>query len=275
MVFYKAISCNICEQSLAGHKRGSRKPSKPIVKGIRIRRSIRIVFRFLHRLHIQLNHGLLALAMAWTFSGCSSKVNIPSVDHFYLVSTAQLGHIDVASHEKQLLNDLYILMIANEGEKVPLCTALKDSKQCVKDGVSVFVQGGMIPGGGKRKYYRFKDINLGDHHLEFTKDNSGTTFIGTPMYTRENKCQANVRNGGLQVEMTKYYATWAIVGNMHMAEGWAIDFIDLKKGIVGFQLSLDIKGFLTSGGGSKYALLKFPNIPETISESKSRYHFNE
>lgn len=234
---------------------------------------IQLVFKLCHRPGLFINHGVLMLTIVWTLAGCSSKVNIPSVDHFYMVSATQSGHLDPASHEKELLNDLYILMKTNEGIKVPLCTAAIDSKKCIKDGVSVFVQGGVIPGAGTRNYYTFSNTKLGDHLLEFIKDNSGTTFIGTPMYTKENKCQVYVRDGGLIVEMAKYYATWAGVGQMFMAEGWAIDLLDLKNGIVGFKFELDIKGFLTTGGGSRYVLLTFPNIPDTESLSESSYHF--
>lgn len=237
--------------------------------------SIRFISGFFYKPAILLSHGLLALALICVLSGCVSRINIPPVDTFYMVTTAHTGSIDVANHEEQLLRDLYLLLKANEDLEVPFCTALKDSKQCVGDGVSVFVQGGIIPGIGKRKHCKFKKIKLDKRVLEFTKDNSGTTFIGTPMYTRDNMCWVYVRNGGLQVEMAKYYATWAGMGHMKMAEGWAIDFIDLKKGIVGCQLELDIKGILTAGGGSRYVLLQFPNIPGSLSGSESRYRFKE
>ena len=75
--------------------------------------------------------------------------------------------------------------------------------------------------------------------------------------------------------MTKYYANWAGIGNMTMAEGWAIDYIDLDQGIVGLQLELDISGLFTLGGGSKYVLFKFPNIPDILSQSESKYIFLE
>lgn len=212
----------------------------------------------------------LALAAAWLLSGCISKVQIPVVEQFHFVSGDQKGSINVDAHGEILLGNLYRLMKANEGIEVPICTAAKDSRQCVKDGISVFVWGGAIPGVGKRTCYVFSEISLGDHQLEFTKDNRGTKFIGTPMLTRGNKCHVNVRDGGLQVQMTKYYANWAGVGNMTMAEGWAIDFMDLDHGIVGLQLELDIKGIFTAGGGSRYVLLKFPNIPESFAQPSSQ-----
>ena len=109
----------------------------------------------------------------------------------------------------------------------------------------MFVLGGIIPGIGKRNYYVFSKISLNKNRLNFIKDNTSTTFIGTPMYTKENNCQVYVKNGGLQVEMTNYYANWAGIGNMTMAEGWAIDYIDLDKGVVGLQLELDISGLFT------------------------------
>ena len=217
------------------------------------------------------NRLLFLCSLACLLSGCIAKVQIPAVDEFRIASGAEEGSIDAGVHGKILLNNLYELLRANEGIDVPLCTAAKDSRQCITDGFSVFVWGGFIPGAGGRTCYVFSEISLVEDQLEFTKDNRSTTFIGTPMYTRGNTCRVNVRDGGLQVEMARYYASWMGVGQMFMAEGWAIDFIDLNRGIVGLQLELDIKGVLTIGGGSRYILLKFPNIPESPGRSQTQF----
>jgi hypothetical protein len=218
---------------------------------------------------------LFVLIIVWIHSGCIPKVVIPVVDHFKIKANARSGEVDVSSYKEQLISDLYILMRANEGMEIPICEASTELKQCLKDGVSVFVQGGIIPGVGKRKYYVFSNILLKQNQLNFTKDNSGTTFIATPMYCHENNCQVVAGDGGLHVEMTKYYANWAGIGNMTMAEGWAIDYIDLDKGIIGFQLELNISGLFVLGGGSKYALLKFPKVPDIFSQSGSKYNLLE
>lgn len=213
------------------------------------RRKIHIIYK-----------ALLLMAVVWPMGGCTPKVHVPTLEKFYYASPTQSGYIDVVSHEKQVLNDLFQLIKANEGEEIALCTAQKDSKQCEKDGVSVFVMGGMIPGMGSRSYYRFKEISLNGDSLEFTKENKSTKFNGTPMLVLDNTCRVEVRDGALQVEMANYYATWLGLGQMFMAEGWAIDYIDLKTGVVGLQFELDIKGILIMGGGSRYVLLKFPKI---------------
>lgn len=210
---------------------------------------------------------LLVLAAAGLFYGCMAKVQTPAVDQFHVTAGLQEADIDAGLHGEVLLKQLYELMKANEGVEVPVCTAAKDSRQCVKDGISFFVWGGVIPGVGKRTDYIFSEIALDGRQMVFKKDNSHTTFIGTRVWTRSNNCKVNAAGGGLQVEMTKYYANWAGIGNMYMAEGWAVDFMDLDHGILGLQLELDIKGYMTTGGGSRYVLLKFPNIPESLPSS--------
>jgi len=240
------------EQSIKSIDKGTEK--KKWIKGIRL---------------------IFILCIVSIHSGCIPKVNIPVVDHFNVKTNIRSGNVDVGTHEEQLLSDLYILMKSNEEVKITICEASKEPKQCIKSGIGVFVLGGIIPGIGGREYYVFSNISLSKNRLDFTKDNNSTTFIGTPMYTKENDCQVYVRNGGLQVEMTKYYANWAGIGNMTMAEGWAIDYIDLDKGIVGLQLELDISGPFVLGGGSKYVLFKFPNVPDILSQSESKYNFLE
>jgi len=223
--------------------------------------------------HDVCNRLLLLLAVMGLLSGCIAKVQIPAVDQFRIASGAQEGIIDAHVQADILLDDLYQLMKANEGTEIPLCTASRDSRQCIKDGISFFIWGGLIPGVGGRARYAFSDIVRGENQLEFTKDNSGTTFIGTPVFTKSNKCRAYAVGGGLQVEMDKYYANWAGIGNMFMAEGWAIDYMDLNQGIVGMQLELDSKGYCTAGGGSRYVLLKFPQIPESLSQQGTQFEF--
>ena len=216
---------------------------------------------------------LFILCIVGIYSGCIPKVNIPIVDHFNVKTNLRSGIVDVGIHGEQLLSDLYLLIKANEGLKVPICEASKESKQCTKSGVGVFVLGGGIPGMGKRKFYEFSNISLNENRLDFAKNNGSTTFIGTPMYCRENNGKIYLRNGGLQVEMTKYYSNWAGVGNMTMAEGWGIDYIDLEKGVIGLQFELNIAGPFVLGGGKKYVLFKFPNVPDILSQSESKYNF--
>jgi hypothetical protein len=216
---------------------------------------------------------LWVLAVSGLFSGCIARVQIPSVDQFHVTAGAQEGIVDAELNEEQLLKQLYALMKANEGAEVPICTADRASRRCLKEGVRVFVLGGVIPGVGIRSGYAFNEISLDGRQLAFKKDNSRTTFIGTPMLTRPNDCRVHAAGGGLQVEMTRYYANWAGIGNMFMAEGWNIDFLDLNHGIVGLQLELDIKGYLTTGGGSRYVLLKFPNTPASPSTAAAQLQF--
>ncbi len=210
---------------------------------------------------------LMAFVAVWVLSGCVPKVQIPVVQQFHANVGQQEGVVDVDAHGELLLGHLYQLLKANEGVEVPLCTAEKDTRKCIKEGVGVFVFGGGIPGMGTRSCYVFSDISLGERELVFTKDNRKTRFIGTPMFVKKNQGHVSVKGGGLQVRMDNYYANWAGVGNMTMAEGWAIDFMDFDHGIVGLHLMLDIKGLFVSGGGSNYVLLRFPTIPETLPYS--------
>jgi hypothetical protein len=224
---------------------------------------IRIARRRPCRAHKASHCFLWLLAVTGLLSGCIPKVHLPAVDQFRVASDAQEGIIDADQNEQILLTRFYQLMKANQGAEVPICTASRDSRQCTKSGVRFFIWGGIIPGVGKRAGYSFSEIALHDRELEFTKDNSRTTFCGTPVWTVSNKCRAHVADGGLQVQMNKYYGNWMGVGNMMTAEGWAIDYMDFNRGIVGMQLRLDTKGILTMGGGSRYVLLKFPKIPES------------
>jgi hypothetical protein len=210
---------------------------------------------------------LITFFAVWALSGCVPKVQIPAVQQFNTIVGQQEGVVDVDAHGELLLGHLYQLLKANEGVEVPLCTAEKDTRKCIKDGVGVFVFGGGIPGMGTRSCYVFSDISIGENELVFTKDNRKTRFIGTPMFVRKNQGHVSVKDGGLQVQMDNYYANWAGVGNMTMAEGWAIDFMDFDRGIVGLQLELDIKGVFVSGGGSNYVLLRFPTVPEILHYS--------
>jgi len=229
---------------------------------------MRLSLRSFHRRPCQMFHCLIFIVTAaWLFTGCVSKVQIPSVEQFQVIKAHREGRVDVEVHGDLLLGHFYQLLKANEGVEVPLCTAEKDTRKCVKDGVGVFVFGGGIPGIGSRSCYVFSEVSFGERQVTFTKDNRKTRFIGTPMLVRANQCRASAKGSGLHVEMDNYYANWAGVGNMTMAEGWAIDFMDFDRGIVGLQLELDIKGVLVAGGGSNYVLLKFPTLPESLRQA--------
>ena len=214
-------------------------------------------------------YSLAILLTGGLLSGCIANVAIPHIDQFTIKSGSQHARVDVETCKKQLISDLYVLFKANEKKDVLICEATKDTKQCLNNGVTFFVWGGLIPGIGKREYYSFENILLNESTLIFTKNNSSTTFIYTPMYVHNNDSQLIVKNGGIQGEMDRYYANWAVVGNMTMAEGWAIDYLDMENGIIGLQLEFDVAGIFVFGGGSKYVLLKFPNVPATLIKSKS------
>jgi len=70
---------------------------------------------------------IFILCIVWIHSGCIPKVNIPVIDHFNVKTNMRSGNVDVGTHEKQLLSDLYILMKSNEEVKVPICVD-KDSE---------------------------------------------------------------------------------------------------------------------------------------------------
>lgn len=228
-----------------------------------MRMTFRAVTRGTFGFAIRCRYLCVVVVAAGLLSGCISKVQIPAVDQFQVTSGDQTEIIDVDARGQILLENLYQLLKANEGVEVPMCTAERDTRQCLKEGVSFFVFGGGIPGAGSRSCVVFSDILLDDDRLAFSKDNRGTKFIGTPMTTRANTCRVHAQKGGLQVEMDNYYANWMAVGNSIMAEGWAIDYMDVDHGVVGLQLELDVKGIMVTGGGSRYVLLKFPNLPET------------
>jgi hypothetical protein len=80
----------------------------------------------------------ILLAILWALAGYVAGVHIPPIDQFTLKSAAHTGKIDVPKHARQPLSDLHILIKANEGEKVPLCKASKDPRQCIKDAESRF-----------------------------------------------------------------------------------------------------------------------------------------
>lgn len=86
------------------------------------------------------------------------------------------------------------------------------------------------------------------------------------MFTQGNQYRVSVIEGRLQVEMDNDYACWAGIGHFMMAESWAVDYIDLDKGLMGLQLALDVNGIMVVGDGIRYALLRFPNMPESDTQ---------
>ncbi|MBT3508226.1 MAG: trypsin-like peptidase domain-containing protein [Nitrospina sp.] len=199
--------------------------------------------------------------------GCAG---VPKSGRVSLCEKGECNFIDKNSQKKEeFISSLLGLMEMNEGVTASICEADQATKGCVANGVSFFIQGGVIPGKQIDNETMIRNVSYDKdlHEIKFTGTNVGT-FAGVSLNCADSEVNLSV-NSLSDIKMTwSYYCNWMGVGNAWSEREFAIDYVNLDTGILGGHYSVSVVGLLVLGGGSGYQLLKFQKPVKTLVVEK-------
>jgi len=127
-----------------------------------------------------------------------------------------------------------------------------NGRTCKDKDISFFVQGGPIPGRGTVEALEGSSVTLdrdkGQIRLGLTYR---AAFIGVSTVCERSDSVITVTSlSDVQIESTGFYCNWLLVGNAVMNARYAIDFIDIDRGVLGGHYAMGVVGILAGGSGT-------------------------
>ena len=204
-------------------------------------------------------HVVLPLLAAVLIAGCVATPQQHAVKELRVCAAGSCGAARQKYSGAQLIEGVEQLLKTNSGEKVAICEADPKARNCVSDGVCQFVLGGLLPGNGCARNIVFHDVEADRVNGRLAlKADMQRTFIGTPMTCTTMTGSLSMPSPDeLWLQFEPHYCNWMAVGNMGATFNFAIESLDLDRGVLGVYWSHAVSG-TGNGRGSGYALLTFP-----------------
>jgi uncharacterized caspase-like protein len=201
----------------------------------------------------------LIVTLSIVMAGCAGTVRMDKVTSVTVCVDGTCGPLSPEADVAALRGAMYRLFKSGEGGRYKACSASPGSRKCASEGLSHFVQGGPIPGWGTLEGMQIEEVGYDPSTEQIVAVvDPQLFFIGTPLITTEHKTVLTVAGPkNLTLIDQHSYTNWMVVGNQIFSFNFAIDYIDIGRGILGGWYGWGYTGIGT-GGGSGYALLTFP-----------------
>ncbi|MFH1982831.1 MAG: caspase family protein [Pseudomonadota bacterium] len=201
-------------------------------------------------------------AAAALLAACATGPPVEKVDSVTVCVGGQCAPAAASLSVAQLTTGLSRLMLAAEKQPYTICEADPKTRACDDNDISMFVQGGPIPGVGSMGMGRILSVTPtpAAGTLSYSL-NTSMTFIGVPLITTDHDAVIRVSDDW-QVRLVEndYYTNWMAVGNQLMSFSMAADWIDLDRSRLGGYYSWASTG-IGMGKGSGYAVIQFSGAP--------------
>ncbi|HWV14987.1 MAG TPA: hypothetical protein VN030_06105 [Cellvibrio sp.] len=160
---------------------------------------------------------------------------------------------------EQLLNHIEKLLSLNEGEKVSLCSADSQTRNCKSKKVCHFVLGGIIPGNGCSASLTFSEVEKNQQSTQLNmKTHMPLTFIGTPLMCKIAESSIEITSiNDISLRLDPHFCSWMLVGAMAAKLEVKVESINLDRGEIAGYWRHSVKG-TGNGSGSGYLLMRFP-----------------
>jgi hypothetical protein len=191
-------------------------------------------------------------------AGCAGAPQVHEVKEVYVCAADECGPAGRFS-SGQMLEAVYRFLKANEGRDFRVCESDVKTRNCDKEGLSYFVQGGPIPGLGSTSSGALAELKADPASQAVrAKMTSNLRFIGVPLVCADHPTTISIRSADeITIVDDPYYCNWMVVGNMTASFSFAVESVDFDKGRLGGYWSHGVAGN-AAGKGSGYGVLEFP-----------------
>lgn len=204
----------------------------------------------------------LWLGACFALIGCASDGSRTITQHesIEVCLLGQCGPAQGRLTPEQMIGGLLLMFRENENAEAQLCESDPTTKECVKDRLSFYVQGGPIPGiasyGGPSTLFQ---VGLDKETLQIKFRLAGTArWIGTPVLCGEPVAAVTVASlRDVRIEAPSVLCAWTVFPH---AWKWTFDvrFVDLDQSVIAGDFSVKGGGIPVFGWGSGHFVLKLP-----------------
>ncbi|MEE8393409.1 MAG: caspase family protein [Rhodospirillales bacterium] len=160
----------------------------------------------------------------------------------------------------ELIGGMLAMLKANENTEAILCDNDPKTKECVRDDISFFVQGGPIPGVSTYGNLYLTHVGLDKKTFQIKYTMAATvTWIGTPVLCQDQYTEITVVSvDEILIETPSFACTWTIIPHVWNAK-YSVGAIDFDNSVITGNYAISGAGLLVGGGGEGTFTMKFPN----------------
>lgn len=207
-------------------------------------------------------------------SGCAASLENVKVEKVTLCENQRCRYLTDADSKEELLVKMFNLLKGSEDKDSDLFESSPEKRTFEKKGISLFVQGGPIPGRATWASVKFTDVLYIDREnmeIKF-KMSDKATWLATPLFIATAEGILSMKSlTEIKVNYSTF-GTWLVAPWISRTE-WLIDYIDLDNKVLGAHYAIRVAG-TGFGGGSGYQLVKLTEkqkvlgivTPEAIPE---------
>lgn len=197
--------------------------------------------------------------VAALLAGCAGTPKLHEVKQLYMCAEGECTPASRRYDSRDLIDALAALLKANNDQEFRICASDPQTRTCVSVGAGHFVMGGPIPGIGSA--YAAKIWNAvaePEQQRLVVQTQMYKNFIGTPVVCAAHQMVISVRSVDEVVgEDNPHYCNWMGVGNMTATFNFAVETIDIERGILAGYWAHALAGS-GNGSGTGYAVWEFP-----------------
>ncbi len=168
----------------------------------------------------------------------------------------------------ELTGSLFVMLKANENIEAVLCGSEPGSRECRRDAIGWFVQGGPMPGKATLKKPLLLQVGLDKEtsRIEFDMD-ATVRWLGTPVFCTKGHTQFTEVSAETITFQSEFGCTWTAFPHVWDMQ-FAVNLIDFDKSILAGKYAIAGGGALTLGAGKGDFILHLPQKNTLVSQVK-------
>lgn len=199
------------------------------------------------------------LALPLVLTGCASSTVVDPVKQVTICLNGQCGPAEERMTREQLISSLLMMYKGNENNEVVLCDTKPDSRECARNFITFFVQGGPVPGVSTFGSPLVSNVGLDKATLQIKYASSAfVTWMGTPVLCQNQYTEITVDSpNAILIESPSFACTWTVLPHI-WSNKFAVDFIDFDNSVIGGNYAIRGAGLMVAGGGSGNFAIRMP-----------------
>jgi outer membrane protein assembly factor BamD (BamD/ComL family) len=203
-------------------------------------------------------------------AGCASTTR-DLLDEVASVEVCLNGHCGPAAGlftAEELTGSLFIMLKANENSEAVLCGSEAGSRECDRDAIGWFVQGGPMPGKATMKKPVLLQVGLdkATTRIEFDMD-ATVRWIGTPVFCGDGHTRFTSVSAEKVTFESEFGCTWTAFPHVWDLQ-FSVSLIDFDNSVIAGNYAVAGAGFYVAGGGKGSFILRLPQKNTLVSQVK-------
>jgi outer membrane protein assembly factor BamD (BamD/ComL family) len=189
--------------------------------------------------------------LSFVVVGCASttKSVLKSADSVEVCLNGTCGPAFGRFTKDELIGGLFMMLKTNENSEAVLCASNIDSRECTRESLRWFVQGGPMPGVAsiKKPYLLQVGLDKETSQIKFEMD-ARVLWIGTPVFCTDGYTELTVSTADEISIESKFTCTWTAFPHVWNLQ-FSVGHIDFDDSIIAGNYAISGGGLLTAGVG--------------------------